>query len=306
MQIAIFGRTIEKRWEPKLCRIVAYLESRGVAVVWFEQLSCPMASSATFTLQSGLPDGCNLLLNVGGDGTFLESLILIKERAIPVAGINFGRLGFLAGLEGERCDASCGICEGDSESYDNSIGRLITGDYSVEKRTVIEVSSPFIPDSFFPYALNECALQRNSAGMISIDVHLRSGTLPAYWADGLIVATPTGSTAYSLSVGGPIVFPGSDVLTVAPIAPHNLNMRPIVIADSEELTVYAQGRAECVTLTLDNRSISIPCGSEVKVRKAPFALHYVSLQGQHFISALHEKLLWGFDKRNTPQLWHVN
>ena len=136
--------------------------------------------------------------------------------------------------------------------------------------------------------------------MISIRVYLQTGALPAYWADGLIVATPTGSTAYALSVGGPIVFPGADVLTVAPIAPHNLNMRPIVIPDNEELTVCAHGRAESVLFTLDNRSVSIPCGSEIKIRKAPFALHYVSLHAQHFISALHEKLLWGFDKRNTP------
>jgi NAD+ kinase len=136
--------------------------------------------------------------------------------------------------------------------------------------------------------------------MISITVRLQTGTLPPYWADGLIVATPTGSTAYSLSVGGPIVFPRADVLMVAPIAPHNLNMRPIVIPDSEELSVYAQGRADEVLLTLDSRSVSIPCGAEVKIRKAPFSLHYVSLQGQHFISVLHEKLLWGFDKRNSP------
>jgi NAD+ kinase len=225
-----------------------------------------------------------MLLNLGGDGTFLESLVFSKERSIPVAGINFGRLGFFFFFV--------------SESNDSCLERLISGDYSVEKRTVIEVSSPVLPESFFPYALNECALHRETQGVISIRVHLQTGALPAYWADGLIVATPTGSTAYSLSVGGPIVFPGANVLTVAPIAPHNLNMRPLVISDGEELSVCAQGRADRVLLTLDNRTVSIPCGSEVTIRKAPFALHYVSLHTNHFITALHEKLLWGFDKRN--------
>ncbi|MCL2727000.1 MAG: NAD(+)/NADH kinase [Bacteroidales bacterium] len=292
MQIAIFGRSIEEQSKPKLFQILDYFESRGVSLVWFEpfyrflkgQLRCSIADAATYSLQTGVPDGCGLLLNLGGDGTFLESLLFVKDRPIPVTGIQFGRLGFLTGV-GLEPDFSC-------------LERLITGDYSVEERSVVEVSSPLLPESFFPYALNECAIKRKGPGMMSIGVRLQAGALPTYWADGLIVATPTGSTAYSLSVGGPIVFPSANVLIVAPIAPHNLNMRPIVIPDSEELSVYAQGRAENVVLTLDNRSISIPCGSEINIRKAPFTLHYISLQRQHFISALHEKLLWGFDKRN--------
>jgi len=292
MQIAIFGRSIEEQSKPKLFQILDYLESRSVSLVWFEpfyrflkeQLHCPISSSATYSHQAEIPQGCRLLINLGGDGTFLESLLFVKDRPIPVTGIQFGRLGFLAGV-GLESDEGC-------------LERLITGDYDVEERSVVEVSSPLLPESYFPYALNDCALQREGPGMMSITVRLQAGALPTYWADGLIVATPTGSTAYSLSVGGPIVFPSANVLIVAPIAPHNLNMRPIVIPDSEELLVCAQGRAEKAVLTLDNRSVSIPCGSEIKIRKAPFMLRYISLQGQHFISALHEKLLWGFDKRN--------
>ena len=293
MLIAVYGRTIDELWMPKLFQVLDYLECRGVTLVWFEPFyrfllaHYPFRSSSsnTYTIQSGLPDGCDLLLNLGGDGTFLESLVFIKERSIPVAGINFGRLGFLAGV-GSDADESC-------------LERLITGDYRIEKRLVIEAYSPLLPCSFFPYALNECAIQRKNPGMISIKVQLQAGALPDFWADGLIVASPTGSTAYALSVGGPIVFPSAGVLTIAPIAPHNLNMRPIIIPDSEELSVVAQGRAEEVLLTLDNRSFSIPCGSEIHIRKAPFSLHYISLQGLHFISALHQKLLWGFDKRNS-------
>jgi len=292
VKIAIYGKSVEEHWKQGLYQVLDYLTSCDVSLFWYEpfyhflftQFDALLSCSATFTRQTGLPEGCDLLLNLGGDGTFIESLTFVKERNIPVAGINFGRLGFLAGME--------------TESYDTCLQRLISGDYCIEKRSVIEVSSSLLPDSFFSYALNECALQRKSPGMISITVHLQTGALPPFWADGLIVATPTGSTAYALSVGGPIVFPCANVLTVAPIAPHNLNMRPIVIPDSEELTVYAQGRAEEVLLTLDNRAVSIPCNRMIKIRKASFSLHYVSLQRQHFISALHEKLLWGFDKRN--------
>ena len=292
MQIAVFGKSIEEQWKQKLLQVLDFLESNGVTLIFFEpfylflkeQWHCTLRPPATYTRQTGLPESCSLLLIMGGDGTFLESLTFIKERTIPVAGINFGRLGFLAGVG--------------SDPYQSCLKRLIEGDYCIEERSVIEVSSPCFPASFFPYALNECALQRKGPGMISILVRLSSGALPAYWADGLIVATPTGSTAYALSVGGPIVFPNANVLVVAPIAPHNLNIRPIVVPDGEALSVNAQGRAEEVILTLDNRSVSIPCGSEVKIRKAPFVLRYISPQRQHFISALHEKLLWGFDKRN--------
>ena len=292
MQVAIFGKSIETKWMSRLFQILDYLECRGVSLVWFEpfyrflmeQIPGSLRSSDCFTMQTGLPQECALLLNLGGDGNFLASLLLIKERPVPVMGINFGRLGFLAGVG--------------SEPYDSCLDRLIHGDYCIEERSVIEVSSPALPEDFYPYALNECALQRKSPGMISIGIRLQAGELPAFWADGLIVATATGSTAYSLSVGGPVVFPSADVLVVAPIAPHNLNVRPIVIPNSEWLAVVAQGRAEEMLLTLDNRAVSIPCGSEIKIGRAPFVLRYVSLQRQHFISALHEKLLWGFDKRN--------
>ena len=335
MQIAIFGRSIEEKWMTRLYQVLDYFESQGVTLVWFEpfyyfikeKLHGSLSVAPTYTFQTGIPHECSLLLNLGGDGVFLESLILTKDRDIHVAGINFGRLGFLAGVEGGRggmaeaeggmqkaaggrggptCppapEGCIGHVEGSiAEPPEKCLERLITGDFCVEERLVIEVSSDALPKGFFPYALNECALLRKGPAMISISVMLQSGALPAYWADGLIVATPTGSTAYALSVGGPIVFPSADVLVVAPIAPHNLNMRPIVIPHSEELTVCAQGRAPEVILTLDNRSVSIPCGSKISIRRAPFVLQYVALQEQHFVSALHQKLLWGFDKRNEER-----
>jgi len=293
MHIAIYGRAIEYTCKSKISQVFDYFRIHGVRLIYFEpfylflknRLQIDPPGTATFSRHTGLPDDCDLLLSLGGDGTFLESLVFIKDREIPVAGINFGRLGFLAGLG--------------SEPYEDCLDQLLQGTYRIEERTLIEVSSSALPDTFFPYALNDCTLQRKGPEMISVTVSMRQGALPACWADGLIVATPTGSTAYSLSVGGPIVFPDSGVWVVAPIAPHNLNMRPIVIPEQEELRIVMQGRRDRAVLTLDNRSALIPSGSEFCIRKAPFVLRYVSLRNQHFISTLHEKLLWGFDKRNV-------
>jgi len=295
MHIAVYGRFIEAAWKPKVFHVLEYFHTHGVKLVYFEpfylflkkQMHVDPPGTDTFTLQTGVPAECELLLNLGGDGTFLESLVFIKDREIPVAGVNFGRLGFLAEIGPEPQDAC--------------LDQLINGAYRVEERVLLQVNSPCLPESVFPYALNDCILQRRGSGMISVMVSMLQGALPAYWADGLMVATPTGSTAYALSVGGPIIFPNADVLVVAPIAPHNLNVRPIVIPSHEELTIVVQSRTERAILTLDNRSVSIPSGAEFRVRKAPFVLRYVSLQEQHFISTLHEKLLWGFDKRNTTQ-----
>jgi len=292
MRVAIYGRSIESKWKPQLNHVLNSLVAHGVTLVYFEpfyqflqkQLHSNLAPSATFDRQTGLPEGCSLLLNLGGDGTFLESLVFIKEHNLPVAGINFGHLGFLAG--------------GSADPVDSCLQQLVQERYRIEERSIIEVRSDVLPPSFFPYALNDCTIQRNGSCMISVEVRLRAGELPAYWADGLIVATPTGSTAYSLSVGGPIVMPDAGVLIVAPIAPHNLNVRPMVIPDSEELAIHVRSRTEKAILTLDNRSVPIPSGCDIKVRKAPFVLKYVSFLGTHFISTLHEKLLWGFDKRN--------
>ena len=296
MQIAIYGRHIERKWISKLCYVLDYLGAKGISLLFFEpfyhflQKLIPdkVPPADTFTLQTGVPNGCALLLNLGGDGTFLESIVFIKDKNLPVAGINFGRLGFLAV---------------NSDPYDNCLQQLVRENYRIEERSIIEISSEVLPPSFFPYALNDCAIQRKGSCMISVEVRLRAGELPAYWADGLIVSTPTGSTAYSLSVGGPIVLPDAGVLIVAPIAPHNLNVRPMVIPDSEELAIHLKSRTEKAILTLDNRSVSIPSGCEIKVRKAPFTLKYISFLGEHFISTLHEKLLWGFDKRNqSPEI----
>ena len=293
MQIAVYGKTVEPQSYTRLRMVLNYFELRGVDWLcyapFYAFLAREMPESlpevAVFSSEEGLPSTVTLLLNLGGDGTFLDCLPLVQGRDIPVTGINLGRLGFLAGLG--------------PENYDEALEQLLAGDYLVESRSLIEVSSSALPSDVFPYALNECALHRKDAGMLAVKVGLPEGVLPTFWADGMIVSTPTGSTAYALSVGGPIVYPQADVLLLLPIAPHNLNVRPMVLPDHIRLSLCVESRCGEAILTLDSRSVEIPTGTEVFVKKAPFVLRYISLHNHQFIDTLHEKLLWGFDKRNV-------
>ena len=293
MQIAVYGKTIEPQWRTRLCMVLNYFESRSVDWLCYapfydfllREMSEGLPVVPTFSFEEGLPPTVTLLLNLGGDGTFLESLPLIQGRDIPVTGINLGRLGFLAGLG--------------PDNYDGALEQLLTGDYLVESRSLIEVSSSALPSDVFPYALNECSLHRKDAGMLAVKVGLSERVLPTYWADGMIVSTPTGSTAYALSVGGPIVYPQANVLLLLPIAPHNLNVRPMVLPDHTQLSICVESRCGAAILSLDSRSVEIPSGTDVLIKKAPFVLRYISLCDHQFIDTLHEKLLWGFDKRNV-------
>ena len=232
-----------------------------------------------------LPADTGLFLSLGGDGTFLQSLTFVRDRGIPVAGINFGRLGFLTTA---RAD------EGARWADD-----LLAGRYRVEERSLLHIASGTVPEGFYPYALNEVSFQRRGAGMLSLHVNLDGRELPPYWADGLVIATPTGSTAYSLSVGGPLVMPDSEVMVIAPIAPHNLNVRPLVVPMRSVLGITVHAREGGSLLTLDNRSLPVASGETVRLARAPFGLQYVSLSDDSFIGALRTKLYWGADKRNN-------
>ena len=292
MKIAIFGKTIDPQWYERLHVVLNYFKSRKVDWLcyapFYAFLTCEMQEDLplvpTFTLEEGLPPDVTFLLTLGGDGTFLDALPLVFGRDIPVTGINFGRLGFLAGLG--------------PDVYDGALEQLLNGDYHVESRSLIEVSSAALPLDIFPYALNDCVLHRKDAGMLAVTVSLPERVLPRYWADGMIVATPTGSTAYALSVGGPIISPQADVLLLLPIAPHNLNVRPMVLPDDAWLSICVESRCGEAILSLDSRSVDIPSGTELLVKRAPFTLKYIALREHQFIDTLHEKLLWGFDKRN--------
>ena len=225
----------------------------------------------------------DMLLSVGGDGTFLSSSRLVSASGIPVLGVNFGRLGFL------------------SENRPAAVAQaILSGEYTVENRVMLKAdvsaSCPEIDD--WPFALNEFTVHRNGAAMLGVEVTIDGVRLPTYWSDGLIVSTSSGSTAYSLSAGGPIVLPESRVLIVTPIAPHNLNVRPLVVPDDAEITLKMHSRDENIIFTADNRTSLISVETEITIRVAQFSLKRVRLNRSNFIDALTEKLFWGEDIRN--------
>ena len=234
--------------------------------------------------QSVRPD-TDLLLSFGGDGTFLSAAHRVADAGIPILGINLGRLGFLS-----------------SHRVGDVASHILSGDWNVVERTMLEVSTKDCrPDPFWPYAVNEAGLHRTDAETLGIDATIDGMPLPTYWADGLLVSTSSGSTAYSLSAGGPICMPAASVLLLTPVAPHNLNLRPVVVPSSSVVTLKAHSRSGEAVLTVDNRNYRLPDDVEVEVRQAPFKLKKVCLDGDSFIDALRSRLFWGQDVRNQAE-----
>ena len=239
---------------------------------------------STYDVAGGLEPGTDMLIAFGGDGTFLTASRIVCEAGVPILGINLGRMGFLS---------------------DNELGSvlepLLAGKYIIEEREMLEVrvdgaDAPAI----FPYALNEVAFRRSGAGTLGVCLELNGAALPAYWCDGLLVSTSTGSTAYSLSVGGPICPPDVEVLIIAPIAPHNLNVRPLVVRKDSKVEMTAIDRKNrSVLLSVDNKDYVLPANARVRVGCAPFALKRVTFGKSSFIDALRSKLFWGEDVRNS-------
>ena len=241
--------------------------------------------TASFNSCNQMPEGLQLLISVGGDGTMLKSVPYAVRADIPVLGINSGRLGFLASVSQKQLDAS----------FDD----VFNGNFSVEQRSLIEVSSEVNRFGDINFALNEFAIMRvNSSSMISINAYVNDEFLNTYWADGLIVATPTGSTAYSLSAGGPIITPGSGNFVITPVSPHNLSVRPIVISDTSVLKLKAEGREQNLLASLDYRQVIFPLKDEFTVKKSDKQLKLIKLSNSSFFTTLRNKLLWGMDKRN--------
>lgn len=244
---------------------------------------CTLADVDTRSALSA--SGAEMLLSIGGDGTFLSAAALVGNLGIPVLGINLGRLGFL------------------SENGPEQVAEaVLDGDYSVEDRALLEAKPSFLTGNpavdSWPFALNEVTVHRIGAAMLGVDVSIDGDSLPTYWADGLLVATSSGSTAYSLSVGGPIVLPESRVLIISPISPHNLNVRPLIVPYSAKIGISLQSRDRSVMFTLDNRMVEADASLGLDVSLAQFSLRRVRLNGSNFINALTSKLFWGEDIRN--------
>ncbi|NJY61881.1 NAD kinase [Salinimicrobium sp. CDJ15-81-2] len=229
----------------------------------------------------------DVFISVGGDGTILQSVNFIRNRDIPILGINTGRLGFLATVN--------------KEDIRHTIKLLLNNEYKISQRSLLSIrANPKVEELYDNhYALNEIAVSRkNTTSMITIDTWLDEEYLTAYWADGLIVSTPTGSTGYSLSCGGPVVTPATKALVITPIAPHNLNARPLVIKDNTKITLKVSGRAEDYLVSMDSRIASLKNNTTITIQKASFKLKMVEFTEDTFLKTLRKKLLWGEDKRN--------
>lgn len=242
-----------------------------------------------------LPDGAkrisgndfeaDIAVSIGGDGTFLKTAERVNGRNIPIVGINAGRLGFLADISEDELPS---LAE-----------ELFTGDYRKEARSMLQVTGVSLPEGYWPYALNEVAvLKQESSSMITINTRLGDQFLNSYQADGLIISTPTGSTGYSLSVGGPVLMPQTSNFVISPVAPHSLNVRPLVVSDDDEVVLSVSSRTGKFLLSLDGRSTVMPCRTEIRLRKAPLCTILLKRHSHNFLDTLRNKLMWGADKRN--------
>ena len=240
-----------------------------------------------FSTFEELDDSYDLFFSIGGDGTILKTIYYVRHHDIPIVGINTGRLGFLATIQ--------------KEEIKESISHILSGDYSISKRSVLQINSEQEPATIndFNFALNEIAVsRRNTTSMITVETWLNDNYLNAYWADGLIVSTPTGSTGYSLSCGGPVIMPDTQNFVLTPIAPHNLNARPLIIKDDTKIKLKVSTREDTFLVSMDSRIATLQKNSVLTVQKAPFQIHLVELNGSSFPKTLRKKLLWGQDKRN--------
>ncbi len=237
-----------------------------------------------FDDESPLDDEIDILISLGGDGTFLETVKLVRDQQIPVLGINTGRLGFLANIS--------------REEIIDSITLLLNGNYTTEERSLIKLSTSDGPLSEFDKALNEITIHKKNIGMISIDTIVDDEFLNSYWADGLIVSTPTGSTAYSMAVGGPIMLPQSRNFIIAPVSSHNLTVRPIVVPDETVIKLKVNSRCDTFMVSMDSRSFTVETKVELRIERASQGILMVKFPGNNFYNTLRNKLMWGMDRRN--------
>jgi NAD+ kinase len=291
MTIAVYARNTSSNNPEYLEQLIQLSASENFKVTVFKgyldflnsSLQNPI-SLDTFNNSEELIAKADYVISLGGDGTMLETLEYVRRSGIPVLGVNTGRLGFLAAVY--------------KEDFSKAIQLLIKEKFTLDKRELIELDKTTCFNEV-NYALNEFTIhKKESSAMINIDTYVDGVFLNSYFADGLIVSTPTGSTAYSLSCGGPIMMPDSDNFIITPIAPHNLNVRPVVISNNKILSFKVSGRNDSFNVSLDSRAQTIKNQSDLQIKKADFKFNMINLEGQHFFETLRNKLLWGIDKRH--------
>jgi NAD+ kinase len=292
MYIAIYNRAFEEEDIQLFKKLFDCLETHHISAIIYEDLANRLSTVLNLPTQFEifsetlpLPPKTNFLFSMGGDGTMLDTVQFVGSKSIPILGINLGRLGFLASTS--------------SDQIEFAVTSLLAGNFILDPRTLMHLDASIPIFTNAPYALNEFSLHRkDTSSLIKIHTYLNGEFLCTYWADGLIVSTPTGSTGYSLSCGGPIIFPQANSFVITPVAPHNLNVRPLVIADNSIISFEVEGRAEQFLCTLDARSEAIDSHVSLAVRKETFVINLIRLEGQNFLNTLQTKLYWGVDRRN--------
>jgi len=292
MKAAIYSRIMEEGQKGNVQIFFDELEKQKIEPVifgqFFEQIKSSIrlpADTTIFSLSEDLTNEIEFIISLGGDGTLLDTVTLVRDKNISIMGINFGRLGFLASIG--------------QDEVKTAVQAIARRTFVTDKRTLIHLDADLPLFGNVPYALNEFSLhKRDTASMIKIHTYLNGEFLNTYWADGLIMATPTGSTGYSLSCGGPIVFPESGSFVITPVAPHNLNVRPLIVPDDNVISFEVESRSENIICSLDSRREIVGKNVSLAVKKESFSINLLRLSENSFLQTLHNKLTWGLDKRN--------
>ena len=294
MKIGIYGQFYHKNSETHIQAILNALQSKGVEIVVEKNFLALMRENQSFHTDlsslasfTKLDTSYDLFFSIGGDGTILKSITFVRDLDIPIVGVNTGRLGFLATIQ--------------KQDVTSSITEILEGNYYISERSLLSIETSPSNNEITPlnFALNEVAVNRkNTTSMIKVETTINSEHLTSYWSDGLIVSTPTGSTGYSLSCGGPVIEPSNESIILTPIAPHNLNVRPLVVPDNSVVTLKVSGREDTHLVSLDSRIVTLENETLITIKKAPFTIKFVQPIEESFIKTLRKKLLWGEDKRN--------
>jgi len=292
MKIAVYGQNyIKDTTQEAVEKLLDFLLEKKVDVFFESEFiktqNSTIQENTAINVFEKLDNSFDLLISVGGDGTILRAITFVRDLGIPIVGINTGRLGFLATIQ--------------TDEIESAINEILKGDYKISERSLLSVSTEPKNDDIIEthFALNEIAISRkNTTSMITVETHLNDEYLTSYWADGLILSTPTGSTGYSLSCGGPVITPEAKNFALTPIAPHNLSARPLIIPDNTKVTLRVNGREDQFLMSLDSRIVTLPNTTTVTVKKAKFVIKMVELLDKAFLITLRKKLLWGEDRRN--------
>jgi NAD+ kinase len=293
MQVVIYSKILHPEDLPYIQTLFDTFHTEGVNTYiyapYFEQIKDKIKFKKEVAKFEGYLDfkthKLDYVISLGGDGTILDAITMVRDSDVPIMGINLGRLGFLASISKERIE--------------QAIKSLIGGHFTIEWRRLLQLETnlPLFGENRF--ALNDFTLlKRDTSSMITVHTYLNGAYLNSYWADGLIVATPTGSTGYSLSCGGPVIFPNSGNFVITPVAPHNLNVRPIVVSDTSVLSFEVEGRADNFLCTLDSRFETVTSDYQLAIRSCDFTVKLIQLHGDTYLKTLREKLNWGMDARN--------